>query len=366
MSEHHELVVVGRGMIGSAATRHLAEAEHSVTLVGPSEPDDYDGDGPFASHYDQARVTRMTGFDERWSSWARASIERYGEISARSGIDFHDPVGLVMMAHDASQAASNGTELGADVSMLTSDELFDRYGIASASPAHDIAFEGPPAGIINPRKLVDAQIACAERAGANVINDAVTALDDEGSQVSLKLRSGRTLSADRVLLCTGAYGAELIGVDLPLERKLRTTVLAELGDGPDLPALIVHHLANPRLEGAYWTPPVASPDGRTFFKIGGDSLPVAHASSTEEIDHWFNGGGSIEDADELFELLTSMLPDRTITRRGHKPCVVSVTPADVPYIESPSERISVAFGGCGAAAKSSDELGRLGAAELLA
>jgi len=366
MSEHHELVVVGRGMIGSAATRHLADAGHSVTLIGPPEPATYDGAGPFASHYDQGRVTRITGFDKRWGAWARASIDRYPEIASRSGIDFHNPVGLLMLAHGASQAAANGAELGADVSMLTKGELLDRYGIASINDDHEISFEGPPAGVINPRKLVEAQLACAEQAGATIIDDVVVALDEDGSGVSLELRSDRRITAERVLLCTGAYGAELLGDNMPLDRRLRTIVMAEISNGPDFPALIVHDLANPVLEGAYWTPPMLFPDGRTMVKIGGDSVPPVLASSVDDIGPWFRDGGSTQEADSLVELLRQMLPGRTITPQGHRPCVVSNTPDFVPHIQSVSDRIAVGFGGCGASAKSSDELGRLASVELLA
>ena len=42
-------------------------------------------------------------------------------------------------------------------------------------------------------------------------------------------------------------------------------------------------------------------------------------------------------------------------------CVTSFTPENYPAIGFASERIAVLTGGCGAAAKSSDEIGRLGA-----
>ncbi|MNF18416.1 hypothetical protein D3C80_2224840 [compost metagenome] len=45
-------------------------------------------------------------------------------------------------------------------------------------------------------------------------------------------------------------------------------------------------------------------------------------------------------------------------------CVTSFTPNNYPAIGYASDRIAVLTGGCGAAAKSSDEIGRLGA-ELL-
>jgi len=46
--EQFEVVVVGGGMIGSAAARHLAEAGRRTALVAAPEPQDWTTDGgPF-------------------------------------------------------------------------------------------------------------------------------------------------------------------------------------------------------------------------------------------------------------------------------------------------------------------------------
>ena len=45
------IAVIGRGLIGSAAARHLALAGHKVTMIGPVEPDDKaTHNGIFGSH----------------------------------------------------------------------------------------------------------------------------------------------------------------------------------------------------------------------------------------------------------------------------------------------------------------------------
>ena len=56
MPELFEIAVIGRGLIGSAAARHLAEAGHRVVLIGPDEPvDRRTSPGPFCSHPDEGR-----------------------------------------------------------------------------------------------------------------------------------------------------------------------------------------------------------------------------------------------------------------------------------------------------------------------
>ena len=96
-----EIAVVGRGLIGSAAARHLVEAGHSVALIGPGEPEDYaTSSGPFASHYDEGRITRMIDPDPAWSQLAMRSIARYADIEKRSGMSFHTGAGLVYATAD--------------------------------------------------------------------------------------------------------------------------------------------------------------------------------------------------------------------------------------------------------------------------
>ena len=50
----YKYIVIGKGMIGSAAARHLAERTDGVALIGPDEPrDPANHDGVFADHYDE-------------------------------------------------------------------------------------------------------------------------------------------------------------------------------------------------------------------------------------------------------------------------------------------------------------------------
>ena len=69
-----EFAVIGGGLFGSAAARHLVSDGHDVVLLAPPEPADRsEHDGVFASHYDEARITRVLDSDPLWSDLARAS-----------------------------------------------------------------------------------------------------------------------------------------------------------------------------------------------------------------------------------------------------------------------------------------------------
>jgi sarcosine oxidase len=352
-----EVAVVGRGLIGSAAARHLAEAGHSVALIGPGEPADYaSSTGPFASHYDEGRITRMIDPDPAWSHLAIRSIARYGDIEQRSGIGFHSGTGLVYSGADPHADLAHALELNIDAREVTAAEVAERFGIDMSS-AGAIILEAAPAGHINPRRMIAAQSRLTASAGGTVIDAPVSAATPTPDGVQLTVGND-TVLAHGVLLCTGAWAAELVGVDLPLERSLRTILMAELDEGPALPSLINRTVERSR-EDIYWVPPVRFPDGRTMLKIGGYDPASQFASDLATVTDWFQGGGSVAEADDLEDRLREFLPDRTIRWRDFKPCVVTNTPHDLPWIDWVDDRVAVAVGGCGSAAKSADEIGRL-------
>jgi sarcosine oxidase len=362
MGDRFDVAVIGGGLIGSAAARHIAESGKRVALVCPPEPESYtESGGPFSSHYDEGRITRISDFSAHWPELAARSIERYGDIATRSGIGFHEPCGLAVIAADLTAVRSSGADQGADM-MPVELETFSRdTGIqVPRGGGHRIVLEGPPAGRINPRRLIAAQQTLVRAAGGTCVPAPADWIRpaDRGVRIGTRLA---TIDADRALLATGAYGAEIVGTDLAIERRLHTIVRADVGSAP-LPSLIVVDPDHVALDDVYWVPPVEYPDGRTLLKIGGDPLPTEIADSSDEIGRWFGSGGSAREADHLRQALATLLPDRPVQWSDHRPCVVTYTPTGRPYIGWIDTAIAVAIGGCGAAAKSSDELGRLAAA----
>lgn len=371
-----DLAVIGRGLIGAAAARHLAAAGHAVALIGPDEPADRTSHpGPFASHHDEGRITRALDADPFWSRVSRASIARYPEIAAASGIDFFTEAGAVI-AGPADGAPMRAVAATAEAEGLRADRL---QGVGLLMRLRALRFpdgtlalhERRGAGHISPRRLVAAQTEAARRAGARILAAPVRRLIEEPGGVTVETDAG-PLRAGRVLVAAGAWSGALLSVVPalpalpPLAVFARTVALfpldaVEAARLSSLPSLVIYC---PDGRDWYVLPPIRYPDGRMRLKIGGDPAD-RRLVSPAEIDAWFRTDGNPQVGAHLAEKLAALIPDFRPQGMETAACVTSFTPRDRPLIARLSDRIAVATAGCGRGAKCSDELGRLGAAALL-
>jgi len=355
-----DVAVIGRGLIGSAAARHLAEAGVSTALIGPAEPADRTtSPGPFSSHGDEGRITRVTARNLAWATLAARSITRYPDIARRSEIPFHVPRGLAVVASDLDDWIDNGLITGSNVRKVDAGWLRSATGIEAANGL-PVAWEGSPAGYIQPRRLVEAQTKLAAAAGATVVTEAAASAKPIAGGYEVAGPWG-SIRADRMLVATGAFGRHLIDAELRLDRVPRTVVMAEMADPGNIPSLILEQPPDSRLRSIYWVPPVRYPDGRLCLKIGGSLAADPKVAGDEELVSWFHGNGDPAEAEALTNSLRGLLPGADITSVTTAPCVITNTPTGHPYIGWLDDGLAVAIGGNGEAAKSSDEIGRLAA-----
>ncbi len=154
---------------------------------------------------------------------------------------------------------------------------------------------------------------------------------------------------------------------IDLTVKARTVLFAEVS--PDdlagfrgMPSLI--GAAPDQDQSYYLLPPVAYADGKHYIKIGGDPTDRILASEAA-VREWFRGSASVEAAEHMRGLLAGVMPGFKPVSTHFSPCVTSFTRHGYPYIGFATDRIAVLTGGNGQAAKSSDEIGRLGAALVM-
>lgn len=109
MAVDFKVIIVGRGMMGAAAARHLSGMIDGVALIGPGEPAERKSHhGVFASHYDEARITRSFDDNMVWATLAARSLDRYREIEAKSGISFFSEAGCLFAGPPARPGRSLG------------------------------------------------------------------------------------------------------------------------------------------------------------------------------------------------------------------------------------------------------------------
>jgi sarcosine oxidase len=373
--EQYNVIVVGKGMMGAAAARHLTGMTDGVALVGPDEPRDRAAHNDvFASHYDEGRIYRVLDPNPVWARLALRSIERYVTIEQESGIAFHEEAGFLAVGRpqdDIDSYGRTGEALGRPVERFDADGLAVRFPYLRFAAGSIGYFENTLAGYISPRRLVLAQEQAAARRGATIVREPVHTLTPREHGVEVTTASGRLLRAPKAIVATGGF-ANLHAVlprPVALDPSGRVVVLLRVeGDTlarlQQMPSLVVDG-ASP-LEHIYALPPVRYPDGRWYVKIGtGEFLhPLA---TLDAFVAWFQSAGPAEDRAALHETLLQLIPELDGAPLHTDTCVVTTTPSDYPYVDLIADgRICLALGGNGRAAKSSDEIGRLAASLLLA
>lgn len=375
----YDLAVIGAGPLGSATARHAAESGASVVLIGPDEPADPSvHQGTWAGYYDQGRLCHVLEVPLMTSLLAMRSRRRFPELIARTGIDFLTPThsvtvlptepapGAGALWFDRDVLARNARDLGVAVDLLDEEQLAAAYPVLRFEPGH-VAVREQGAFILNPRALVQAELAAASEFGTTLVRDEAVACKHIGNGVRLSLATSGSVMAEKVVMATGA-ATNATGL---LERRLvtptygATVVLAEVA-GPDavsMPTMMMMKVHKGEVVfGGIVMAPVEYPDGRWYLKVSGSSLLANPLDGREEIAAWVRTGGNPADLDETRELLAELLPGVDILSMRTRPCLVCATPSDRPYIDWADDRTVVLVEG-ERGAMAADEIGRL-AAEL--
>ena len=357
-----KIAVVGRGLMGSAAARHLAVAGANVTVIGPSEPADKRvHQGVFGSHYDEGRITRHNALKPFWVEVSKAAIARYGEIEAQSGISFFTETGALMAGDDGwmAQVDAAALEHGVESHALSADDLRARFPFFTFPRQYSGAYEARMAGHVSPRRLVVAQSEAARRAGAQLLEETVSGVDEGRVTTDQGVHE-----FDQVLVAAGGWTDAVLGRAPQLDVYARTVALFEISEGEAKRLAKMPSLVYQLREDPYLLPPIRYPDGKIYVKLGGDPEDVK-LDGTEAVHDWFRSGGNVDVRDRLEEMIRELMPSLAIRRVKMDACVTSWTADRLPEIRRLGPRLSVCTGGNGAGAKCSDELGRRGAALVL-
>lgn len=373
----YDLAVIGAGPLGSATARHAAENGARVVVIGPDEPaDPTTHEGTWAGYYDQGRLCHVLEMPLVTALLAARSRRRFDDLIARTGVDFLTPTHSVTVLptaesgwtanswFDKAVLANNAANLGVEIDALDETDLAAAYPSLTFAPGHE-ALRQKDAFILNPRALVEAELAAALAAGAELVRDEVVSLErsDEGMRVTSA--NGHVWDAAKVVLAVGA-ATNATGL---LERRLvtptfgATVVLAEV-DGPeavDMPTMMmVKADRGTQIFGGIVMAPVQYPDGRWYLKVSGASLLENPIDTREKIAAWVRTGGDAGDLAATAELLAELLPQVSFRSLHKRPCLVCATATDRPYIDWADDHTVVLIEG-ERGAMAADEIGRVAA-----
>ena len=369
----YKIAVIGRGLIGSAAGRHLSMISDGIAVIGPNEPEDpVKHEGVFASHYDEGRMVRFVDPQISWSITAKRSIERFLQLQMDSGINFFTTSGYLGLQGPEFLDYLEGSEfsaktVNANFKRINSDEIRKDYPFLSIDDNTVGLVESGLAGHISPRNMVNAQTKIARKLGADIIEHEVEKISLNNKAVEITLRNNEKLLAEKVLVATGAFtdACDLLPKSLNLIVYGRTVVLAEIDKHLEeiLNIMPTMYVAD---SNAYILPPIKYPDGKTYLKIGIGNKSDKILNSRSELIEWFQGKGSEQDFRDFREYISHLIPSLQDCENWHtKSCAVTQTATGLPYIDYVVEdRIAVATGGNGKAAKSADDWG-LFAAQMM-
>ena len=213
MADTFDFIIVGKGMMGAAAARHLARSGARIALIGPDEPEDWASHGGvFSSHYDNGRITRTIDPDPVWALLAQRSIERYAEIAAESGVEFYSEAGCLIAAplpggaeHTLDHVIAARNRLGVEAPFVSERDLEGQFPWFRFPAGYGGVFEPRNAGHINPRALVKAQVILAEKAGVTVVRSEVSAVARVGSAVNVRTVDGAIFRGGRAIIAAGGF-----------------------------------------------------------------------------------------------------------------------------------------------------------------
>ncbi len=375
-----DLAVIGKGPLGSAAARHLARSgAGTVVLIGPDEPADRRAhEGVYASHYDQGRLTRRTCPDRLWAEMTERTFTAVAELEATTGREILRPVGaLVVQApgvvprHDRSWTSDpDRSDIPYSLHPPQDDSWRSRFPDLHFPRGVTVLHEPAPAGMLNPRSLVAAQIESATLGGVAAVTGLAVGIREDPAGVIITLGSGDRIRAGKVLVATGSYTNHfgLLPEPLPLTVETEIYMLGTVSDTEgrrltDLPT--VHFtLDHPEIADVYMTPPVVYPDGRWKVKMGANTAGDTTLEDLEAIQEWVRHGNTDIAFEAMADTMRSILPTARFEDFETGPCIITMTTSEYPIVTPVSEHRYVAVAGNGSGVKASDGWGGL-AADLL-
>lgn len=372
MKSYFHTIIIGKGLVGSAAAKYLAMSNKDIAIIGPDEPEDNHIPTVYASHYDQARVQRIIGKDATWTKLNLDSVNEYQKIEEQSGIQFHHPVGcLYVYPYGCDEYLRNAPALSKQFKLNYKTynngmEITQDYKEFLFPEASQGLLESSPTGYINPRLLLAAQLDIFKHNGGTIYRETAITVSYTQNSFNITTNEGNTYTAAKVLVATGSFinYLNILPQPLQLQTKNEVILLAKVNEdnaklASRLPSLL-YEIDEEEVQGIYLIQPVQYPDGNYYYKIGSNTNEDFYFTSLTQVQDWFLNGNTGKYKTILLKAIKTILPDINIEDTVVKKCIISRTAHGRPYIGETTQQGLFVAGGCnGYSAMCSDAIGNV-------
>jgi sarcosine oxidase len=229
------VVVIGGGVMGSAAARALARAGRDVVLLERFRL----GHGRGSSH-GRSRIFRFSYGDRRYVRMAMEALPLWRELEEEAGEEVLRTTGGLDLGPPVTEHARALGAEGAPCEIIDASEAGRRFPFVAFPPGP--ALFQPDAGIVLADRAVDAFTRSARAAGVDLVEEQpAVSVRADGERRAVVETEAETYRAWVAVVTAGGWARELLGpagIDLPVRPTRETVAYFRLDEDLPVPSLV--------------------------------------------------------------------------------------------------------------------------------
>jgi sarcosine oxidase len=273
--EQPDVVIVGGGVMGTAAARALSSRGRAVLLLERFTFGHANG-----SSGGSTRNFRLTYHDPVYVRMARQALDRWRRLESEAGVELLRVVGGLDVGEATDESAAALEAAGESFERPSAAEVTERWPVLRFHEGASFLYQ-PEGAIVRADEAIGAQVRLARAAGSELRERTIVdSLRPIGDGVELVMSDGEVIRAPVAIVASGAWAPPLLrgaGIDLPLQPTLEQSTHYVM-EGPPIPTIIDWDAApsqppylvpNPFRPGefkagSHLSGPVIDPDARSF------------------------------------------------------------------------------------------------------